>query len=197
MRLATNLADHPRTPRRARQISCTSQRQGERKPRRMTQIQQEGSNSGQTDNVLQVKRPISERKLQANRANATRSTGPKTAAGKASSRRNALKHGILSRSIDLPPATSGFHLRSLKINGSLVAEGLGTHSALQDIERICEKMARVLALEKDCMQGPDGLSRNGRLLHRYERTLTTKLHARIRELGGLTAQRRKRTGRSL
>ncbi len=38
----------------------------------------------------------SNRRLQANRANAQRSTGPRTPAGKAISRFNAIKHGILS-----------------------------------------------------------------------------------------------------
>jgi len=42
---------------------------------------------------------ISERKLAANRANALVSTGPRTAAGKAVSSRNALKHGLLSSQI--------------------------------------------------------------------------------------------------
>ncbi|HVN27799.1 MAG TPA: hypothetical protein VMT64_04900 [Candidatus Binataceae bacterium] len=40
---------------------------------------------------------VSARKLAANRANAERSTGPRTAAGKARSSLNALRHGILAR----------------------------------------------------------------------------------------------------
>ena len=43
--------------------------------------------------------PISERKLKANRANALRSTGPKTERGKNNSRYNAARHGILGRSL--------------------------------------------------------------------------------------------------
>ena len=39
--------------------------------------------------------PVSEARLRANRENAKKSTGPKTARGKAYSRRNALKHGLL------------------------------------------------------------------------------------------------------
>ncbi len=38
-----------------------------------------------------------EKQIEANRRNARSSTGPKTAAGKASSSRNALKHGVLSK----------------------------------------------------------------------------------------------------
>jgi hypothetical protein len=42
---------------------------------------------------------VSERKLKANRENARKSTGPKTATGKAFSRRNALKEGLFVRQI--------------------------------------------------------------------------------------------------
>jgi hypothetical protein len=44
----------------------------------------------------------SEKKAQANRRNAQKSTGPKTPEGKAAVRLNALRHGILSREILLP-----------------------------------------------------------------------------------------------
>lgn len=42
---------------------------------------------------------ISERKLQANRANAKKSTGPRTERGKSWSRRNAVKRGLLSNAV--------------------------------------------------------------------------------------------------
>ena len=45
---------------------------------------------------------VSERRIAANRANAQKSTGPKSAAGKARSRRNALKHGMTSAGDVLP-----------------------------------------------------------------------------------------------
>src|SRR5262249_34141624 len=44
----------------------------------------------------------SERQMAANRANALRSTGPKTAKGKAAIRLNALRHGLLARDVVLP-----------------------------------------------------------------------------------------------
>lgn len=154
----------------------------------MTQFQQDGSGPGQTHDVLRAKRPISERKLQANRANAKRSTGPRTEAGKAASCRNALKHGILSRSVDLPNTSAACDLGALKLDGSLVSEALGTSSTLQEIDRIWSKLARVVVFEKDCAQRPDGLERNGRLIGRYERMLTRQLHARIREWAGLAGK---------
>jgi hypothetical protein len=138
---------------------------------------------------VSIKRPISERKLQANRANAKRSTGPRTETGKAASCRNALKRGILSRSVDLPLETHGLDLGSLKLNGSLVSEVLGTRSALQEINRISGKLTRVVVFEKDCAQHPDGLERNGRLISRYESMLTRQLHARIRECAGLAREK--------
>ena len=48
------------------------------------------------------KRVVTEKMIQANRANAKKSTGPKTAVGKEKSRRNSLKHGMCSKTDILP-----------------------------------------------------------------------------------------------
>jgi hypothetical protein len=45
------------------------------------------------------KRNISARQVEANRANAHRSTGPKSARGKAHSRRNPLRHGLTASAV--------------------------------------------------------------------------------------------------
>jgi hypothetical protein len=45
------------------------------------------------------KGPVSERRIQANRRNALRSTGPKTTQGKRTVARNAIKHGFLAREV--------------------------------------------------------------------------------------------------
>ncbi|HET7208130.1 MAG TPA: hypothetical protein VFI95_16255 [Terriglobales bacterium] len=45
------------------------------------------------------RRPVSDRKREANRRNAKKSTGPKTLRGKANTRLNALKHGLLASAI--------------------------------------------------------------------------------------------------
>lgn len=162
----------------------------------MSHIQQTGSAPSHTQKALRVKHPVSERQLQANRANAKCSTGPRTEAGKAVSRRNAQKHGILSHSIDLPGVIARVDLGWTKNDGSLLFGDLRTESATLEMIRIWEKMARVLALEKDCLKSPDGLKQNGRLIHRYERMLSTQLHARIRELADLAAKSQENAGRS-
>ena len=53
----------------------------------------------------------SEKQLRANRENAMRSTGPKTAAGRLKSSRNALRHG-LSLPLMADPAAAMRHIRS-------------------------------------------------------------------------------------
>lgn len=45
---------------------------------------------------------LSDAKLQANRANAARSTGPRTPEGKANSARNSVRHGLLAEHLLLP-----------------------------------------------------------------------------------------------
>src|SRR5690349_15731046 len=48
-------------------------------------------------------KPISEKKLLANRQNALKSTGPTTEAGKAVASRNATTHGMTAKALPLPP----------------------------------------------------------------------------------------------
>jgi hypothetical protein len=48
-------------------------------------------------------RPVSERKARANRENAKKSTGPKTARGKRYSSFNAIKHGLLAKKVLFAP----------------------------------------------------------------------------------------------
>lgn len=137
---------------------------------------------------MEIKRPISERKRQANRANAKRSTGPRTQAGKVVSRRNALKHGIFSCAVDDPSSIPDVDSRSLTLGGTHSCDALGPESTLLEINRIWGKLARVVAFEKDCVQRSAGLESNARLIRRYERMLTKQLHARIRERTGLNGK---------
>lgn len=60
---------------------------------------QPASEKDNEENEIASKTPISERKLAANRQNATHSCGPKTEQGKANSSKNAIKHGIYARKL--------------------------------------------------------------------------------------------------
>src|SRR5579885_817272 len=52
--------------------------------------------------LAERQQPISEAKLAANRANAEKSTGPKSEEGKSRSSRNSFKHGLYSKQLVLP-----------------------------------------------------------------------------------------------
>jgi hypothetical protein len=58
--------------------------------------------AGLDNDTAERMRPISEKKLAANRANAQRSTGPKTTGGKVKSSRNSYKHGLCSQHLFRP-----------------------------------------------------------------------------------------------
>jgi len=65
------------------------------------------------------------RRAESNRANAQKSTGPKTEAGKASSRRNGLKHGRRSQFIDYATSTNPVLLPGESmVDYSRILEGL-------------------------------------------------------------------------
>ncbi len=55
----------------------------------------------------------SEARIEANRRNAKRSTGPKSYAGKAASARNAIRHGLSSRTLTILPKEDSEELKQL------------------------------------------------------------------------------------
>jgi hypothetical protein len=81
-----------------------------------------------------VESMTSEKRVQANRRNALKSTGPKTPEGKAAVRMNALKHGLLSEDI-LLPGEDGEALQDL---GERLRDELRPVGELEDllVERI-------------------------------------------------------------
>ena len=82
------------------------------------------------------KLPVSERRTQANRRNALRSTGPITERGKRTVARNAIKHGVLSREVVI---TAG--------------DGEENLSEFHDlVERLCEQYEPVGVVEESLVQ---------------------------------------------
>ncbi len=77
-----------------------------------TDSQSDNQNNNGSTQENQSHETVSPRKLQANRENAQKSTGPKTARGKRYSSFNALKHGLLARKAMFAP------------DGKLLDEGL-------------------------------------------------------------------------
>jgi hypothetical protein len=98
------------------------------------------------------KRPVSERRVQANRTNALRSTGPKTERGKRTVARNAIKHGLLAREVVI---TAGDGQENLEEFHALVARlwecygpvGVIEESLVQTIATCWWRKARVIRAE--------------------------------------------------
>jgi hypothetical protein len=93
--------------------------------------------------------PVSQQKLEANRRNAAKSTGPRTAAGKRRSSRNATKFGLFSRYVVLP-GESNCQYRLMR-QGLLLSWHPMNEMELILVERIAVatwKLRRLLAMER-------------------------------------------------
>jgi hypothetical protein len=96
------------------------------------------------------KRPASERKIQANRRNALRFTGPKTARGKRTVSCNAIKHGLLAREVvitagDGEENLEEFHSLLKGLWESYEPMGVVEESLVQTIAACWWRKARVAA----------------------------------------------------
>ena len=98
------------------------------------------------------KRPASERKVQANRRNALRSTGPKTERGKSTVARNAIKHGVLAREVvitagDGKESSEEFHALVGQLWEDCEPVGVVEESLVQTIANCWWRKERVLRAE--------------------------------------------------
>ena len=98
------------------------------------------------------KRPVSERRVQANRRNALRSTGPKTARGKRAVAGNAIKHGFLAREVVITAwhgeeSLKEFHDLVEKICEHYGAIGVVEELLVQTIATCWWRKARVIRAE--------------------------------------------------
>ncbi len=98
------------------------------------------------------KRPVSERKIQANRSNALRSTGPKTERGKRTVSRNAIKHGFLAREVvitagDGEERVEEFHALIESLWKCYEPVGIVEETQVQTIATALWRKARVIRAE--------------------------------------------------
>src|SRR5437899_9481208 len=98
------------------------------------------------------KGPVSERRIQANRRNALRSTGPKSARGKRTVARNAIRHGLLAREVvitsgDGEENLEGFHSLLEGLWDSYEPIGVVEESLVQAIAACWWRKARVIRAE--------------------------------------------------
>ena len=133
---------------------------------------------------------VSQRKLNANRKNALKSTGPKTARGKAHSRRNAVTHGLTAKSIlfspDGTPANEELHVLWDKLHDKF-GDDVVTLLLLDTVVVECWRQGQALNSEKQCLPklghfGPQGFLPN---LQRYrtasQRALTKTLELLVKQ----------------
>ena len=118
------------------------------------------------------------RQMAANLRNAQRSTGPRSAAGKSTSSRNALRHG-LSRPQEMNAATEAdIHQLTDEIvgnyeNNSQLRYATEAAAALLDLIRIRKVRTEMLAAVNLANAAPDELQRL-LSLHRYESRARTR-----------------------
>jgi hypothetical protein len=75
----------------------------ESNPQDCSQSEQPNNHAGSRKTQPADKKPVSERKRQANRENSKKSTGPRTASGKRYSSFNAMTHGMLAKQVMYAP----------------------------------------------------------------------------------------------
>ncbi len=103
-----------------------------------------------SQNVSQtVSQTVSQKKLDANRRNAAKSTGPKTEEGKAAASQNAVKHGLLSKFCPILPGEdeaeyNAFHAEMVR---DLHPRGILQRQFTDAITQISWKLRRVPMIE--------------------------------------------------
>src|SRR5438034_2462146 len=96
---------------------------------------------------------ISQKKLEANRRNAQKSTGPKTAEGKARSSQNGLTHGLTSRKCPILPGENEEQYRELQdaLTRDLKPRGAMQRELVEDLVQTRWKIRRIPAIEAELM----------------------------------------------
>jgi hypothetical protein len=161
--------------------------------------------------------PVSQKKIEANRRNAARSTGPRTPEGKAVASRNATTHGLTARSpVVLDESPEEFEAFAQSLRDDLKPRGAMQTILVERIIHLSWKLERVPAAEAEAIRKREeemptkqwdergervpatasqvmswDVSRGGALprLQAYESRIERSLHANLRELAKLKRQR--------
>ena len=126
----------------------------------------------------------------ASRANAARSTGPSTAAGKRRSAMNALRHGLLARATVLEnESRCGFDEMLRQYIKYFAPRDAAQESAVEQMCSAVWRRRRVWSLERDALNldlagqaSSDGNSPEFLLLSRYETSIDNTFHRSLARL---------------
>ena len=104
--------------------------------------------------VSSVKRPISRKRVRANRRNAKKSTGPKTAEGKRIVSRNALVHGLRSQHFPILPYENTAEYREFEeaMERDCYPRGILQRQVVHQITQISWKLRRIPAIEASLLK---------------------------------------------
>ena len=142
------------------------------------------------------KRAISPRKLAANRANAQRSTGPRTAEGKERSSQNAVTHGLTARyfpGVIQPGTKEGQEFEAVCANLHDYYQPQGALEGLLLAKVTIEYLRYRRLVEREhgfCAHNPGYFLEIVNKLARYQTAINNQLFQAIRELERLQAERK-------
>ena len=134
---------------------------------------------------------ISQIKIDANRRNAQKSTGPKTPSGKAIASRNAVQHGLFARKPVIPGEdVAEFQAYTVRWVAELKPLGPMEEFLAERIISIAWRLRRVGQIEAGLF-GPSDSQEAGQLsrLNRYEASLERSFYRNVKELERLQAER--------
>ncbi len=139
---------------------------------------------------------VSENKLNANRANAQKSTGPRTAEGKARSAQNATRHGLASqRLIVRDDEREEFHRFQKELRQRVTPVGAVEEEVFRQMLRSAWNLRRIERLEDELFDGSEdplgdpGLDPRMDRLAKYQARYERSFYRSIRELRRLQTDR--------